>query len=663
VNHQTGQFRPLCSPGFICLLLALATLAVYFPVRDFGFVNYDDPNYFSRNPRVLTGLTWPNVHWAFTSGEYANWHPLTWLSLMLDATLFGTGAAAPHLTNVLLHAANSILLFLLFLQLTAAVWRSAAVAMLFAIHPLHVESVAWISERKDVLSAFFGLLTLLCYARYVELARGTNEKNRPGETSKNWLALITRSPWTFYGCALFFFACGLMSKPMLVTLPCVLLLLDFWPLERFNASTYPVEAQRRRALQRIFTEKIPFFLLTVAGSAITCLVQQKAGATAMLINDPALKRVANAFVSYARYLEKIFCPINLAAPYPHPIGWPLPAIIFSAALFAVLCAAAIAARKRFPYVFTGWFWFAGMLVPVIGLVQVGMPAMADRYAYLPLIGILMAVVWSVGELCLKWRPPLSVILIPAALIFLIGALRAHNQATVWQNDGTLFSHAAAVTKNNYIASLDLAFWYSNNGRVPDALKYYDDAMRMSSNDLTAISYSTHNRLQDALYCYYNTLRLNPNDPDELYNIGNALAKLGNWDEAIGDYRRALQIAPGQVDIMNNLGFALAKEKLYGDAATNFLAVLKLEPASADAHNNLASVFFAQGEYDQAARQFRAALQLSPQDPRICMNLAGTCLRLADTNQAVKYYQQVLQLQPHNPQARAQLWRLGVDATN
>jgi len=665
VNHQAGLFHLLRKPAFICLLLALATLSVYLPVRNYGFVDYDDSSYFFNNPHVLTGLSWPNIHWAFSSSQYANWHPLTWLSLMLDAALFGHGPAAPHLTNVVLHAANSILVFLLFLRMTRAVWRSAAVAMLFAIHPLHVESVAWISERKDVLSAFFGLLALWCYARYIESAR-VNAGNDPSQgAAANPQPATCRwhSPWTFYGLSLFFFACGLMSKPMLVTLPCIMLLLDFWPLQRFGSLATAKRNEDGPTVQRVIIEKIPFFLLSIAASAVTCLVQKNGGSMAMLINDPATKRLANAFVSYARYLEKIFYPINLAVPYPHPVGWPVLAVVLSATFFIFLCAAAVAMRRRFPYVLTGWFWFAGMLVPVIGLVQIGMPAMADRYAYLPLIGILVAVAWGVGDACLKWQPPEKAVLILTASVFIICAVRARNQATVWENDGTLFGHAVAVTQNNYIASLNLAFWYSNHGRGQDALKCYDNAMQMSSNDLTAISYSTHDHLQAALYCYYNTLRLNPDDPNELYNIGNAFAKLGNWDEAIRDYRRALQIAPGQPDVMNNLGFALAKEKQFADAATNFQAVLKLEPASADAHNNLASVLFAEGQYEQAAEHFRAALQLSPRNPRICINLAATFLRLAETNQAIKYYQQALQLQPDDPQARLQLQRLGIAPAN
>jgi len=656
VNHQAGRFRLFRNPAFICFLLIAATFAIYFPVRNYGFVALDDPFYFHDNPHVLTGLRWSNFEWAVTNAQSGDWHPLTWLSLMLNASLFGAGPAAPHLTNVLLHAINSILVFQVFLRMTGATWRSAALAMLFAIHPLHVESVAWITERKDVLSGFFGLLTLFCYARYAELAK---EKDPPQAHGNPHSAETHDAPgrgsrWIFYGFALFFFFCGILSKSMLVTLPCVLLLLDFWPLQRVALE----RNENRPTFKRLLVEKIPFFLPAAASSAIVYFTGKEWGTMAMLVNDPLPKRLANAFVSYSRYLAKIFCPINLAIPYPNPAHWPVFLVITSAALFVILCAIAVAARKKVPYVFTGWFWFVGMLIPVIGLVQAGVQSMADRFAYLPLIGVLMAVIWGAAGICLKLRAPEGAILLCAALLFLGGAVRAANQVTVWKNDGTLFGHAVAVTKNNYIASVNLASWYSSHGRVEDALKLYDDAMQMSSNDLTAISYSTDSRLQTTLYNFYNTLRA-----DELYNIGNGFAKQGNWDEAIRDYRRALQIAPGQQDIMNNLGLALAKEKRYADAITNFLAVVQLAPASANAHNNLASVLFAQGQYGQAAQQFRAALQLSPQDPRICVNLAGTCLRLADTNQAVRYYRQALQLQPDNPQARFQLERLGIRLAN
>ncbi len=600
VNRPSASaFRPLHSPAFICLLLALAAFAVYSPVRNYGFVDYDDSGYFFGNPHVLGGLTGPNIHWAFTSGEDANWHPLTWLSLMLDTTLFGDGAAAPHITNVLLHAANSILLFLLLLHSTSKLWRSAAVAMLFAIHPLHVESVAWVSERKDVLSGFFGLLTLLCYAGYAR---------KEGEPR------LLR-----YGMALFFFVCGLMSKPMVVTLPFVMLLLDFWPLQRFNAST----------LQRLLLEKIPFFLFSAVASVVTFLVQQKGGAVTALTRIPMGLRVENTFISYARYLAKIVWPFNLATPYPAPAYWPLPWVILSIALFAALCLAAVALRKKFPFAFTGWFWFVGMLVPVIGLVQVGGAAMADRYAYLPIIGIFIIVVWGIGEVCLAWPPPRRALLGYAAFLFCICALRARNQVTAWEDDPALFGHALSVTKNNYIASLDLGYWHSKNGQPGAALDYYHKALQMS-----------------------------PDDPTALYNVGNALSKLGRWDEAIQDYRHALQITPNEPDILDNLGFALAQNNQLPEAAACFQAVLQLKPDSLGAHNNLATIFLVQGNYAEAAAQYSAALKLSPDNPRILINLADTLVRLGQNAAAAQYYRRALELQPDNQTVRDKLQSLG-----
>ena len=626
--ESVGQPRLPATLVFICLLLALATLVVYLPVRNFDFLDYDDSNYFFSNPHILNGLTWVDIKWAFTSGEAANWHPLTWLSLMLDAQLFGKGSAAPHVTNVLWHMVNAVLLFVLVRWWTGTLWRSAALAMLFAIHPLHVESVAWISERKDVLSGFFALLTLLCYTRHARDGRAWS---------------------TAYWLALFFFACGLMSKPMLVTLPFVMLLLDFWPLQRANPAT----------LSRLFIEKIPFFVLTIASSLVTAIVQQKGGAVRTLSWIPMGNRIQNAFVAYAFYLAKTFWPFDLATPYPHPVHWPVWQVIFSVALFAVFCAMAISLRKRLPYVFTGWFWFAGMLVPVIGLMQVGMPAMSDRYMYLPSIGVFLIIIWSVAGICARWRLPRDVVAACGAILFLACALRANNQVNLWKNDQTLFGHALAVTQNNCIASLDLAFWYSNHGRIPDALVYYDNAMRMSSNDLTVLTYQKNDSAQEALYCYYTRLRLNPDDPTQLYNLANAYARLHYWDEAIRDYRHALQVTPNQPDILDNLGFALAQNKELPEATACFESVLKLTPNSAGAHNNLATIYFVQGRYREAVQQYTVASQLTPNDPRILVNLGDAYLHLSDTNAAVQNYQRALQLQPDNGPARAKLQALGV----
>lgn len=611
-------------------MLAFATLAIYLPVRNFGFVNYDDFIYFSGNPHVLGGLTWANIRWAFSTGETGNWHPLTWLSLMLDAQIFGGGATIPHLTNVLLHIANSILVFLLFRQMTGALWRSAILAMMFAVHPLHVESVAWISERKDVLSSFFGLLALLFYACY-------GKNGRPVQ-----LVFVH-----------FFFICSLMAKPMLVTLPFVMLLLDFWPLQRFNGSQPG----------RLLIEKVSFFALSAAASTVTFIFQKKDSLVVGLVWIPVASRVENIFISYARYLAKIFWPFNLSAPYPHPIQWPVTLAIFSIVLFLALSLAAVALKKKYLFVFTGWFWFAGMLVPVIGIVQVGLPAMADRYAYLPMIGILIVVVWVVCEIIGRIRLPHGAIAFCLVVIFLACGWRARNQVGVWRDDQTLFGHAVTVTKNNYLASLNLAFWYSKNGRIQDALNCYDSALKMSTNDFVVMWYSKAGRVQAGLDYYYNTFRINPNDPTALYNLGNASVKIGRWDEAISDYRRALQITPNQPDVLDNLGLALAQNKQLPEAAACFQAALKLQPDAVNAHNNLATIFFVQTNFEAAAKEFDLARQLSPGDVRICANLAGTYERLGQTNLAVKYYQQALRLQPDNQNVRTRLKSLGGEPAN
>ncbi|HEV2327171.1 MAG TPA: tetratricopeptide repeat protein [Verrucomicrobiae bacterium] len=665
------QPNPLCNPAFIGLLLVLATLAVYFPVHKYGFVDFDDSGYFFDNPHVLTGLSWPNIQWAFTSAEDANWHPATWLSLMVDADLFGAGAGGPHLTNVLLHTANSILLFLLFLRMTGAIWRSAAVAMLFAIHPLHVESVAWISERKDVLSAFFGLLALLCYARYAELGDKRADGNHPhlprrsqtnadphpqeemstenlpsgtphdgtvigrsadleiGDTAgletcatssgeANAQSAI-QNPQLFYILSLFFFACGLMAKPMLVTLPCVLFLLDFWPLQRFNAST----------LQRLVVEKIPFFLLTAAASAVTYIVQRNGYAVVPLSVIPLGARIGNAFVSYARYIGKIFCPMNLAAIYPYPGYWPGVVVFLAVVLFIGVCVAAFATWKKYPWLLTGWFWFAGMLVPVIGLVQVGEQAMADRYAYLPMAGILVIAVWGIGEFCLAWRPRRVVVLCLSVILFIACGWRARDQVRTWKDDVALFGHTLAVTKQNYLADLDMGFWYSKTGDLKKALACYDKARKIA-----------------------------PDDPTALYNVGNAYARLHDWPEAIRNYQRALHDLPNQPDVMNNLGFALAQNKQVDQAIYWFQAALKLNPDFADAQNNLGSALFMQGHYLEAAKAFYAAVQNAPYEARFVVNLGDTLVRMGKKTEAAECYQQALQLEPDDQAVRNKLQALG-----
>jgi Flp pilus assembly protein TadD len=623
VNVQiASKFRAPSNPAIVCLLLAALTLAVYWPVVHCDFLNYDDPDYFTANPHVQTGFTWANVTWAFTTGHAGNWHPLTWLSLMLDAELSGRGPAGPHFTNLLFHTANTILLFLLLRSLTGTVWRSALVAALFALHPLHVESVAWVAERKDVLSAFFGLLSLWAYAVHAQSLTG-DKRLVTGETAATTLSRVIFRVSRFYWLALFFFALGLMSKPMLVTLPLVMLLLDWWPLQRLKVQG-PVFR-----VQSLVLEKIPFFSLSAASCVVTFIAQQNSGAVAALVKIPMTGRLENTFVSFARYLGNTFWPFSLAIPYPHPGLWPVLPALLAFSLFAGLCAAAVYFRSRFPFAFTGWFWFAGMLVPVIGLLQVGNAAMADRYTYLPLIGVFIVLVWGTGEAAVNCRLPRAVVAAIALLLLLAAAYRTRDQIGCWQNSGTLFTHTLAMTENNYVAENNLGTWLSSNGEIAGAMDHF-----------------------------HRSLQIQPDNPDALFNLGNAFAKLGNWDEAIVNYQRDLQIAPAQPDILVNLGFALAARKQFAEAVTNFQAALKLDPDSADAHNNLATVFFIEHRFNEAARHYREALRLTPDDSRIYANLGDVLVRLGQTSDAANSYQEALRLKPGDTSIEAKLRTLG-----
>ena len=605
--------RPIC----VSLLLAAVTFAVYWRALSCEFIDYDDPEYFAKNPHVLAGLNSSSIRWAFATFSSANWHPLTWLSLMLDATLFGSGAAGPHLTNALLHSANAFLLFWLLWRLTLEIWPSAAAAALFALHPLHVESVAWVAERKDVLSGFFFLLTLLAYSSYRSSQRG-----RAGR---------------FYLLALFLFALGLMSKPMLVTLPFVLLLLDFWPLKRFT------HRDLRFATLRLGGEKIPFFLLSAASCAVTFIAQHKGGAVVGLTRLSLSLRVENAFVSYARYLGRTFWPFGLATPYPHPEFWlvnPLPGlwsaglVWFAVALFAGLTVAAAWCWRKFPFVTFGWLWFVGTLIPVIGLVQVGTQSMADRYTYLPLIGVFVACSWGMAAIQARWQLSPRLLAWLAALLFVLGAARTRDQIAVWQNDGSLFFHALTVTRNNYVACVNLGTWFSKNGQIKETLD-----------------------------CYNMALKMNPSDPDVIYDVGNAFAKIGYWNEAITQYRRALQITPKDAEILNNLGFALSATKQYAEAVASFEAALKLEPDLAGAHNNLATVLYMEGRYGEAVQHYREATRLAPDDPLIYVNLGDTLVRLGQPAEAAQAYQKALQLNPDDPQIAAKLRALAKPVSN
>jgi predicted negative regulator of RcsB-dependent stress response len=557
----------------ISVLLVVAVFLVFGQTLRHDFINYDDEDYFYANPHVKAGLTWSGVTWAFRTGYAANWHPLTWLSLMCDAQLFGPGAAGPHLTNVLLHAANTVLLFLLLRRLTGAHWRSALVAALFALHPLHVESVAWVSERKDVLSGLFFLLTLLMYARYVERIPTPKAKG-------------------FYGLALLFFALGLMSKPMLVTLPLVLLLLDWWPLNRFAPST--LNAQRQ-TISRMVLEKLPFLLLGVTSAVVTLVVQK--GAVQSLVHISLGIRAVNATVSYVRYLHKMLWPVNLAIPYPHPGYWPLWLFCLCAAVLLATSLAAIRFRRQFPFLATGWFWYLVMLVPTIGLVQVGMQSLADRYTYLPLIGIFITLAWGAGEIVKHWRLPSGMIWGLAMLVLAATTARTMEQLRYWQNSGALFAHTIAVTKNN-----DIAY----------------------------------------------------------YSLGEYRASQGRLNEAMDDYLKAIQIRPGYDDALNNLGVALAEKGKFDEAIARIQESIRYRPDKADAHYNLGNIFVMQHKLDEAVSAYTEALRLKPDYPDAHNNLANVLFMQGHTREAIQHYRETLRLDPSHEGAKRQLRALGVE---
>src|SRR4051812_8023553 len=451
----------------ICALLIGLTVGVFWPVWRFDFINFDDPIYVSENPQVLHGFNHESINWAFRTGYASNWHPLTWLSLMLDVQLFGSKPGVHHAVNLFFHAANVLLLFLVLLRMTKALWRSAFVAALFAIHPLHVESVAWIAERKDVLSGFFFLLTIFAYARYATSKAPVEKSELHNPQSPHTSPILRPLPYVI---ALLLFAFGLMSKPMLVTMPFVLVLLDYWPLERLELNS---KTLKLKTLGPLILEKIPFFALSAASSLVTMTVQ-----TPAMVDPNALPlsaRFANAALATFNYLRQTFWPTHLAVFYPYPVDLPWLAAGAVGVLLLLISAAAIFLARRVPSAPVGWFWYLGMLVPVIGLVQVGSQARADRYTYLPLIGIFVLLAWGAVKAANSKR--WSVLLAPgAALIVAVLSVRAHEQVQHWLNSEALFTHAAKVTDDNYSALGGLGIVELQRGNYTQAMKHLTAAL-------------------------------------------------------------------------------------------------------------------------------------------------------------------------------------------
>ena len=669
-------------PGFLCLLLTVATLWVFSSVAHYDFVNYDDPDYVTANVHVQRGLTWQNVAWAFQTGYASNWHPLTWLSHMLDCQMFGQRARAQHLVNVGFHVANTLLLFMVLRRLTGALGRSAVVAALFALHPLHVESVAWISERKDVLSGLFFMLTLWAYARYAEESKplslmaktGGQEPGVRSQESKSGIQhRRPRNPnhaRRYYALTLILFALGLMSKPMLVTLPFVLLLLDYWPLGRLKIQDSSALAGRTgasalkrnaggelNALGSLIWEKAPFFALSLVSSVVTFAAQQKGGAVSTSISVSA--RLANALISYGRYMGKAFWPEKLSVLYPHPRHWPAWQVVAAAALLLAVSAGALALARRRPYLAVGWFWFAGTLVPVIGIVQVGIQSMADRYTYVPLIGLLIMVVWGMGEL-FPQHPELAKPLAAAAALSIVAcALLSAGQLQHWRNSETLFRHAVQVTKNNYLAYNNLGFYLSGQGKMEEAMENYRLALKIephyedAQNNL-GYALAGQKKYPEAIEHYQAALRVRPNHVEVHNNLGNALADIGELDEAIAHYLIVLKQQPDHADAHNNLGIALAMQGKLEEAIGHFHEAIRCRPSYASPHSNLGNALAAQHKMDAAITEYQEALRLKADDAQAHNNLANVLTEQGRLQEAVGHYQEALRLNADNPEAHCNL---------
>jgi Flp pilus assembly protein TadD len=585
----------------LCVLLLVLVGWTFFTATENNFINFDDPLYVTANAHVQQGSTWENVRWAFCSATAGLWHPLTLLSHMLDVQLYGLKPGGHHLTNVLFHAANTILVFLILRRMTGTTEQSFFVAALFGVHPLHVESVAWVSERKDVLSTFFWLLTTWAYARYVEEPK-----------------FQKRAAIFFYTLALLLFCLGLMAKPMLVTLPCVLLLLDYWPLKRWES----------KGTRYLITEKVPFFLLAAVASAATVLIQKGANTVVSLAALPWSARVGNAFVSYARYLGKLFCPINLSVFYPYPDHWPLVTVTLAIALCIAISLLAILRRRQQPYLLVGWLWFLGTLVPVIGLLQVGEQSMADRYTYIPLVGLSVFFVWGMFALTQQQgRRQAFIPSIFATAAIISCAILAHEQVGQWKSSETLFRHAIAVTKNNYVAHGLLGDALTREKRFDEAIEQLQEASRLNPNDAKlhyrlGTGLENKGQLDGAINQYRETIKLDPNCVDAYNKLGMALGRKGLLDEAIQQFQAALKLAPGFNDLHYNLGNALARTGRLSGAAEQFQEALKLKPDDAGAHNNLGVVLSRQGRIAEAIVQFQEALELKPDYSEARKNLAA-----------------------------------------
>lgn len=608
--------------------MAILVLAVFGQTAWFSFVNYDDNKYIYENLVVQKGLTWEGVRWASTYSEIGHWHPLTWLTHMADCQIYGLWAGGHHLTNVALHTISTLLLFLVLRRMTGRLWRSAFVAAVFAVHPLRAESVAWIAERKDVLSGVFFMLTLWAYLNYVE---------KP--SFGHYLAMFV------------LFALGLLAKNMLVTLPFLLLALDWWPLGRMRGRR-PEDAEESEPsagtpIWGLVKEKIPLMLLS-AGSCIATAMASEKLAEANRI--PALTRLGNAAVTYVIYMEQMVFPAGLASLYPYPQnGLPIWKVCGALAMLLAVTALVVAGREKRPFLLVGWLWYLGMLVPAIGIVQISYYAHADRYTYLPEIGLALAATWAVADLSAGWER--RKVLLGSMMVVVVGTLAVccQVQASYWKNGELLWRHTLSCTKNNFIAHQDLADFLRLAGRLDEAGAQYSQALALRPNDVETLNdlgniQAMTGHDASAMENYKQAMTIRPSFVDSYANLGNLLMHT-NVDEAIAQYRRGLAIAPGTLKLLNDLGKALAIKGDDAGAIEQYQKVLAIEPGYANAHFNLGNRYLKLGKYEEAAAQYRKSLEIQPEDQEAQTKLGKALLLKGDFAGAMTCFEKTMNMSP------------------
>ncbi len=650
----------------VCLTLVLTTLTAFWQVRHHEFINFDDDLYIYDNSYVKAGLTRQGLVWALTKAHAYNWHPLTWLSHMLDCELYGLDAGGHHFTNVLFHTANAVLLFLLLNRITGRLWSSAFVAAAFALHPLHVESVAWASERKDVLSTLFWILTMWAYVRYAE---------RGGVGRYLLVALAL--------------GLGLMAKQMLVTLPFVFLLLDYWPLGRlkFKGQSYSnyTRSVVSVSVSRCIWEKVPLLVLSVAAGAIVYLIQERTGLVKTVTQYPLLYRIGNALVTYIAYIGRMFWPSRLAVFYPHPGSTlPLWQVAGAVLLLVVITVFVMLRLRQNPYLAFGWLWYVGTLVPVIGLVQVGLQASADRYTYMPLTGLFIIIAWGIPELLARLRYREAILSLFSVMLLSALGVTTWYQARHWRDSITLYEHAKAVVPNNrwaynalgqvlgkqnrfdeavmnltkaleikpdYLeARCNLGIVLNNQGRVDEAVEHFTKTLQIKPDFVIALRGMAQVLLQqgrgeEAVMHYRRALQVEPRNPDTYDGLGTALAKQGKRNEAVIYFNKALQLKPDHPKAHLNLGAALAEQGRLDEAMVHFNQALRISPHSSKAHKNIGITFFKQGKFDEAVAHFRVVVQIEPDSPGGHKNLADALFQQGSFAEAITHYSKSLQIEP------------------